>query len=97
MALDITPPGSVRVPPLTPPPTEEKPLPLVFETFGLIRRHFLGDRLPGFWKEYYLKPEDYVEVQRRLERDKALQSYEENKVRRVNNQCSPSQSHGPAF
>lgn len=81
MAEDITPPGSVFEPPLTPPPTEEKSFSTRAErVIGHFEGHRKGHR-PGPWIECSLSPVDYSQVLHALESKKSLRRYVEDKVR----------------
>ena len=81
MAAGITPPGSVLEPPLTPPPTEEKPLSRSAQSVvNLLRLHQAGHR-PQPWWEHRLRPDQYTQVLRVLDSDESLRNYVEDKVR----------------
>jgi hypothetical protein len=81
MAAGITPPGSVLEPPLTPPPTEEKPLSRSAQSVvNLLRLHLAGHR-PQPWWERRLRPDQYTQVLRVLDSDESLRNYVEDKVR----------------
>ena len=81
MAARITPPGSVLEPPLTPPPTEEKPLSRSARSVvNFLQLHLAGHR-PQPWWERRLRPDDYTQVLRVLNADESLRTYVEDKVR----------------
>lgn len=81
MAADITPPGSVFEPPLTPPPTIEKAVSRDAErVVKRLRLHLAHHELSPWW-EIRLKPQSYTQVLHKLDVDKVLQSYVEDKVR----------------
>lgn len=81
MAADITPPRSVSEPPLTPPPTEEKPsstrAQIVVDSF---RHHQTGQRSSP-WTDYRFDPSDYAGLLHMLNADESLRGYVEDKVR----------------
>lgn len=79
MATDITPPESVSEPPLTPPPTEEKPSTRAQVVVDFFRRHQKGHRLSP-WTEYQVDPNDYARLLRVLNADESLRSYVNDKV-----------------
>jgi hypothetical protein len=78
----ITPPSSFAEPPLTPPPTDEKPFaqaPRVIALFHDIRAGKHSNRDP--WKEFSLVPGEYDKLQRLLEQDEELLGFVKNKIR----------------
>lgn len=81
MAAGITPPWSVSEPPLTPPPTEEKPsstrAQIVVDSF---RHHQTGQRSSP-WTDYRFDPSDYAGLLHMLNADESLRGYVEDKVR----------------
>ena len=82
MATNNTPPGSV-VPPLTPPPTAEKPLfKSTLNMVNCFRLHRVGYR-PGPWWEGRLRLSDYTQVLHVLDADRHLQKYVNDKLRYV--------------
>ncbi|KAJ6069163.1 hypothetical protein N7499_011050 [Penicillium canescens] len=81
MATNNTPPGSVFVPPLTPPPTVEKPLSKSTQNVvNRFRLHREGYR-PGPWWEGRVRPNDYTQVLHVLDADRPLQKYVDDKLR----------------
>lgn len=83
MASDITPLGSDPAAPLTPPPTDEKALPIIATVLRLLRQIQQDSQSLSSWVEYPLKPNDYVHFTRLLESDRSLWGYVEDKVRSV--------------
>jgi hypothetical protein len=81
MAAGITPPRSVLEPPLTPPPTAEKPLSRSAQSVVNYLRLHRSSHRPRFWWEGRLKPEDYSQVLRVLDADESLRNYVDDKVR----------------
>ncbi|KAF1346434.1 hypothetical protein EJ07DRAFT_185554 [Lizonia empirigonia] len=78
----ITPPSSFAEPPLTPPPTDEKPFaqaPRVIALFHEIRAGKHSNRDP--WTEFSLVPGEYDKLQRLLEREEELLGFVEDKIR----------------
>lgn len=81
MAAGVTPPGSISGRPLTPPPTEEKPLSTRTQAvINFFRRHREGSR-PNAWTRYYIDSGDYERLLSLLDADKNLRSYIDDKVR----------------
>ncbi|KAJ6160271.1 hypothetical protein N7470_004879 [Penicillium chermesinum] len=81
MAAGITPPGSVLEPPLTPPPTAEKPLSRSARSVvDYLRLHRAGHWSRAWW-ERRLRPNDYMQVLRVLDTDESLRNYVDDKVR----------------
>lgn len=81
METEITPPGSFLEPPLTPPPTEEKPLSRSAQSvLNCFHLHRAGHR-PQFWWEHRLVWKDYTEVLSVLNGDYSLRDYVEDKLR----------------
>ena len=81
MATDVTPPGSVFEPPLTPPPTAEKAWsPSAERVVKHLRLHRAHHQLSPWW-EIRLQPRIYVQILDILDTDKSLRSYVEDKVR----------------
>lgn len=81
MAAGITPPGSFLEPPLTPPPTVQKPLSRSAQSvINHFRLHRASHR-PRFWWEGRLKPDDYTQILCVLDADESLRNYVEDKVR----------------
>ncbi|KAJ6057048.1 hypothetical protein N7460_000322 [Penicillium canescens] len=79
MAAGITPPGSVLEPPLTPPPTAEKPLSRSAQSVVNCLRLHRANHRPRSWWEGRLRPDDYTQVLRALDADKSLRDYVEDK------------------
>lgn len=81
MAPDTTPTGSLIVPPLTPPLTEEKALSAsARRTLDLFRRHREGDKARS-WLQFRLTEHEYTQVSRILGVDRPLGRYVKDKVR----------------
>ncbi|EKV12111.1 hypothetical protein PDIG_46470 [Penicillium digitatum PHI26] len=81
MAAGITPPGSFLDPPLTPPPTVQKPLSRSAQSVVNHFRLHRASHRPRFWWEGRLKPDDYTQILRVLDADESLRNYVEDKVR----------------
>ncbi|CDM28466.1 unnamed protein product [Penicillium roqueforti FM164] len=80
MVADISPPGSVFEP-LMSPPRAEKPLSRSAQSvMDCLRLHRAGHRL-GSWWQRRLRPDDYAQVLRALDADESLRNYVEDKVR----------------
>ncbi|OKP10096.1 hypothetical protein PENSUB_4496 [Penicillium subrubescens] len=78
MAVGITPLGSVLESPLTPLPTEEKPLSRSAQSVvNFLQLHLVGHR-PQPWWERRLKPDYYTQVLRVLDTDESLRNYVED-------------------
>ncbi|KAI4943375.1 hypothetical protein J4E91_009574 [Alternaria rosae] len=78
----ITPPSSFAEPPLTPPPTDEKPFaqaPRVIALFDEIRAGKHSNRDP--WTEFSLVSGEFDRVQRLLDQDEELRRFGEDKIR----------------
>lgn len=81
MAAGITPPGSVFEPPLTPPPTAEKPLSTEAQrVVNQLRLHRANCQLSPWW-QIRLRPHIYKQVLDILSVNKPLGTYVEDKVR----------------
>lgn len=81
MAANVTPPGSILEPSLTPPPTAEKSLSRsVQSVVNYLRLHRAGYWSRAWW-ERRLRPSDYTQVLRVLEADESLRNYVEDKIR----------------
>lgn len=81
MAANTTPPGSVLEPPLTPPPTAEKPLSRDAQrVVKQLQLHRTNHQLTPWW-ETRLTPRIYKQVLDILSVDKPLRDYVEEKVR----------------
>jgi hypothetical protein len=80
----VTPPNSFAAGPLTPPFTNEKPASQVTAVLRLLRRRRDGLPIPHEpWKAIPFSIADFKELHRRLEEDKSLWGYVNDKVRCV--------------
>jgi len=78
-----TPPSSFVDRPLTPPPTVEKQFSHVRPVLRLFTDIRAGSHVRGPWTEFQLAEGEYDEIERRLEKDKALSGYVKDKIRWV--------------
>ena len=77
-----TPPESFTNPPLTPPPTDEKGLSLVWRIVEVIKNRRLGrDFKSTPWVVFPLDLKGYQELQHELARDESLWGFAQHKLR----------------
>lgn len=81
MAASITPPRRLLEPPITPAPTEEKPLSRSARSVVTCLRLHRANHRPSSWWEARLKPDDYTQVLRVLDADESFRNYVEDKIR----------------
>ena len=80
--VKVTPPQSFTGNPPTPPPTTEKILPVVSSVIAEIKARQSGqDYLSSPWARYTLTLEDYTELLHRIQKDKYLLGFVEDKTR----------------
>ncbi|KAF2787667.1 hypothetical protein K505DRAFT_316306 [Melanomma pulvis-pyrius CBS 109.77] len=78
----ITPPSSFANHPLTPPATNEKQFAQVHRVIALFEEIRAGRHIKRHpWTEFQLAEGDYNEIERRLEQDKVLSGYVQDKIR----------------